>query len=117
MEVISELQNIDLTSWIIVGFMIMAIIVTFYEVICKVCAIFNKPIGAMKQRKADHALLVETVQDLKQLHESTKKILSSQLSTIRLSRKNFRCLPILSIVLLPILKIWSEKITKPKLRN
>ncbi len=35
MEVISELQNIDLTSWIIVGFMIMAIIVTFYEVICK----------------------------------------------------------------------------------
>ena len=64
-----ELQNIDLTSWIIVGFMIMAIIVTFYEVICKVCAIFNKPIGAMKQRKADHALLVETVQDLKQLHE------------------------------------------------
>ena len=69
MEVISELQNIDLTSWIIVGFMIMAIIVTFYEIICKVCAIFNKPIGAMKQRKADHALLVETVQDLKQLHE------------------------------------------------
>ena len=69
MEVISELQNIDLTSWVIVGFMIMAIIVTFYEVICKVCAIFNKPIGAMKQRKADHELLVETVQDLKQLHE------------------------------------------------
>ena len=31
MEVISELQNIDLISWIIVGFMIMAIIVTFYE--------------------------------------------------------------------------------------
>ena len=69
MEVISELQNIDLTSWIIVGFMIMTIIVTFYEVICKVCAIFNKPIGSMKQRKADHELLVETVQDLKQLHE------------------------------------------------
>ena len=92
MEVISELQNIDLTSWIIVGFMIMAIIVTFYEVICKVCAIFNKPIGAMKQRKADHALLVETVQDLKQLHEKheedTKqsikhdKIIKEELSTL-----------------------------------
>jgi hypothetical protein len=92
MEVISELQNIDLTSWIIVGFMIMTIIVTFYEVICKVCAIFNKPIGAMKQRKADHALLVETVQDLKQLHEKheedTKqsikhdKIIKEELSTL-----------------------------------
>ena len=82
MEVISELQNIDLTSWIIVGFMIMAIIVTFYEVICKVCAIFNKPIGAMKQRKADHALLVETVQDLKQLHDKHDKIIKEELSTL-----------------------------------
>ena len=113
MEVISELQNIDLTSWIIVGFMIMTIIVTFYEVICKVCAIFNKPIGAMKQRKADHALLVETVQDLKQLHEKHEEDTKQSIK----HDKIFRCLPILSIVLLPILKIWSEKITKPKLRN
>ena len=90
MEVISELQNIDLTSWIIVGFMIMAIIVTFYEVICKVCAIFNRPIGAMKQRKADHALLVETVQDLKQLHEKHKEDTKQSIKHDKIIKEDLR---------------------------
>lgn len=77
MGTIEKLASIDFASWTITGFMILAIGIAMYEIICKVFAILGKPIGAMKQRKADHELLVKTVQDLKELHnkheEDTKQ--------------------------------------------
>lgn len=68
MDAIQQLKEIDFVSWVIVGFMILAAIVAMYEIICKIAAIFNKPIGTMKQRKDDHELLINTVQDLRELH-------------------------------------------------
>lgn len=77
MSAIEKLSTIDFLSWTITGFMILAVCIAIYEIVCKFFAILGKPIGAMKQRKADHELLVKTVEDLKELHnkheEDTKQ--------------------------------------------
>ena len=69
MDNIQALAEIDFLGWIITGFMILAGIIAGYEIICKFSAIMGKPIGALKQKKTDHELLVKTVQDLKELHD------------------------------------------------
>lgn len=69
MDEINALKNIDFLSLLIMCFVILSAIVTFYEIVCKISEIIGKPIGAMKQRKADHDLLKNTVKDLKELHE------------------------------------------------
>lgn len=69
MDNIQALADIDFLGWIITGFMILAGIIAGYEIICKFSAIIGKPIGALKQKKTDHELLVKTVQDLKELHD------------------------------------------------
>lgn len=54
------------------GFMIMAAIVAAYEIICKIATILNKPIGAAKQRKEDHRLLMETIKEVGQYADNRK---------------------------------------------
>lgn len=77
METIEQLKNIDLYGWLIIGFLILSAIVAVYKIICEFSAIIGKPIGAMKQRKADHELLLQTMRDLAELHskheEDTKQ--------------------------------------------
>lgn len=70
MNEIDALKSIDLLSFIIICFVILSAVVTIYEIICKFSEIIGKPVGAMKQRKADHDLLRKTVEDLKALHET-----------------------------------------------
>lgn len=74
---ILELFKQDITSLILGIFIIMSGCIAIYDIVCKFSSIFNKPIGVMKQRKADHELLVKTVNDLKELHnkheEDTKQ--------------------------------------------
>ena len=77
MSAIENIQQIDFISWIIVGFMFLSAFIAGYEIICKFSEIIKKPIGMAKQRKADHELLIKTVNDLKELHnkheEDTKQ--------------------------------------------
>lgn len=76
METIQKLQEINLFTWIITAFMILAAIIAIYEIICKFCAILGKPIGIMKQRKADHELTLQNTKALQELsarHEEDTK--------------------------------------------
>ena len=77
MSAIENIQQINFISWIIVGFMLLSAFIAGYEIICKFSEIIKKPIGMAKQRKADHELLIKTVNDLKELHnkheEDTKQ--------------------------------------------
>ena len=73
MSAIENIQQINFISWIIVGFMLLSAFIAGYEIICKFSEIIKKPIGMAKQRKADHELLLKTVQDLAELHNKHEK--------------------------------------------
>ena len=77
MDAITELFKQDFPSIILGIFIIMSGIIAVYEIVCRFFSIFGKPIGVMKQRKADHELLLKTVKDLTELHnkheEDTKQ--------------------------------------------
>lgn len=68
MSTIEQLKDIDFFGWLIIGFLLLSAIVAGYKIVCEFSAIIGKPIGAMKQRKADHELLIKTVKDLAELH-------------------------------------------------
>ena len=74
---ILELFKQDFSSLILGIFVIMSGFIAIYEIVCKFLSIFGKPIGIMKQRKADHELLLNTVKNLEELHnkheEDTKQ--------------------------------------------
>lgn len=77
MSQILELFKQDFSSLILGIFVIMSGFIAIYEIVCKFLSIFGKPIGIMKQRKADHELLLNTVKNLEELHnkheEDTKQ--------------------------------------------
>ena len=77
MSLIIELFKQDFSSLILGIFVIMSGFIAIYEIVCKFLSIFGKPIGIMKQRKADHEILLNTVKNLEELHnkheEDTKQ--------------------------------------------
>ena len=77
MSQIIELFKQDFSSLILGIFVIMSGFIAIYEIVCKFLSIFGKPIGIMKQRKADHEILLNTVKNLEELHnkheEDTKQ--------------------------------------------
>lgn len=77
MNSILELFKQDFSSLILGIFVIMSGFIAIYEIVCKFLSIFGKPVGIMKQRKADHELLLNTVKNLEELHnkheEDTKQ--------------------------------------------
>lgn len=73
MDDIKELLELDWIAIILGIFVIMSTIIAIYSIICKFSEIIKKPIGAAKQRKQDHELLMQTVQDLKELHNTHKE--------------------------------------------
>lgn len=77
MDEIQAFLNLDWSTLILSIFIAMSGVIAIYEIVCKFFSVFGKPIGAMKQRKLDHELLIKTVNDLKELHnkheEDTKQ--------------------------------------------
>lgn len=67
MEMIENLQKIDIFTWVITAFMILAAIIAAYEIIAKFFSIIGKPIGNMKQRKEDHELIVKNSKAIRDL--------------------------------------------------
>jgi len=75
MDYIERIKEIDFLGWVIILFLILFIIVSGYKIICEFAAMIGKPIGMMKQMKADHELLTKTAQGLNELrntHEEDK---------------------------------------------
>lgn len=73
MNAIKETLQLDFSAIVVSVFLIMSAIIAGYEIICKFSEIIKKPIGIAKQRKTDHELLENTVQDLKELHKTHKE--------------------------------------------
>ena len=69
MDAITELFKQDFSSTILGIFIIMSGIIAVYEIVCRFSSILGKPIGVIKQRKADHELIISTVKELKDLQE------------------------------------------------
>ena len=67
MDAITELFKQDFPSIILGIFIIMSGIIAVYEIVCRFSSILGKPIGVIKQRKADHELIISTVKELKDL--------------------------------------------------
>lgn len=73
MDEILELFSQDFSSLIIGIFVLMSGVIAIYKIVSEFFAIFGKPIGVAKQRKADHDLLTKTVKDLAELHNTHKE--------------------------------------------
>lgn len=80
----------DFQSIIISIFLIMSAIIAGYEIICKFSEIIKKPIGIAKQRKIDHELLGDTVQDLKELHKTHKEDTMQSIRHDEMIRKDIK---------------------------
>lgn len=69
MSFIKEVLTLNFSSFVMSVFLVLSAIIAVYEIICKFSVIIGKPFGAVKQRKADHDLLVKTVKNLEDLHK------------------------------------------------
>lgn len=68
-EITELFNNNNYTIVILTIFILMSAIIAIYDIVCKFSSIIGKPIGVIKQRNADHLMLLKTVDDLKELHE------------------------------------------------
>lgn len=91
MDAIETLREIDIISWIIIGFMILSAFVAGYEIIGKFSEIIGKPLKWVKNKNKDHELLMQTSQNLAQLqlkHELDFKQSNEQLTLFMDEIKN-----------------------------
>ena len=88
MEAITELFKQDFSSIILGIFIFMSGIIAVYEIICRFFSIFGKPIGVMKQRKADHEILLKTVEDLTELHNKHEEDTKQSIKHDEMMRKD-----------------------------
>ena len=88
MDAITELFKQDFPSIILGIFIIMSGIIALYEIVCRFFSICGKPIGAMKQRKADHELLLKTVEDLTELHNKHEEDTKQSIKHDEMMRKD-----------------------------
>lgn len=99
MLLISDIQNFfnhldDFPSVILLILMGMSCFVAVVTLIEKVFAILGKPIGAMKQRKEDHELLMNAIQDLAELHNTHEKDTKNSIKQDELIRNDLHNLTI-----------------------
>lgn len=69
MDEILALKNLDIVSWIIIGFIILFAFVAAYEIICRFSVIIGKPVKRMRKINEDHELLVQTVKNVTELQK------------------------------------------------
>lgn len=69
MDTIQRISEVNFVEWIITAFLILSIIIAGYEIISKFLSIIGRPIGAIKQRKEDHELIIQNTKSIKELAE------------------------------------------------
>lgn len=92
MNDIKALLELDWIAIILGIFIAMSSIIAIYTIICKFSEIIKKPIGVAKQRKQDHELLLQTVQDLKELHNTHKEDTKQSIRHDEMIRKDLQAL-------------------------
>ena len=117
MNAITELFKQDFPSIIIGIFIIMSGIIAVYEIICRFFSIFGKPIGVMKQRKADHELLLKTVKDLTELHNKHEEDTKQSIKHDEMMRKDLLKLTNTVNVIAKNLETMQKKENETKLKE
>lgn len=97
MLLISDIQNFfnrldELPSVALYIFMFIACVVAIYTLVEKFFAILGKPIGAMKQRQEDHELLMKTIEDLAELHNTHEEDTKQSIRHDEMIREDLRSL-------------------------
>lgn len=72
MNELSELQKIDIFSWLITGFLILSAINASVVIIGKFSETIGKPVRWVKAKQEDHSLLIKTSQSLDELWKQRK---------------------------------------------
>lgn len=73
MEEIEKVMNLDYSTVIMGMFIILTAIISVYEIISKVCEIFNIPISWVKRKNHDHELIIENTKHINELAERHEK--------------------------------------------
>ena len=73
MEDILRLFSTDISSVVVGIFVLLSAFIAIYEIITKICEIFNVPIKWVKNKNADHNLLIQTTNELKSLKQQHEK--------------------------------------------
>ena len=73
MDSIKELLELDWIALILGIFIIMSGIIAIFTIICKFSEIIGKPVKWVREKKKDHELLLKTVNDLTELHNTHKE--------------------------------------------
>lgn len=69
MDAIQHLSEINFSVLVVSLFMMLSAIIAGYKIITEFLAIIGKPVGVIKQRKEDHALLLQTTKNLSELQK------------------------------------------------
>lgn len=70
MDMIIQLFNLDISSWMITFFIILSAIIAIYEILGKFSKIIGKPLKWVRKKDNDHDLLISTINDVKELRKS-----------------------------------------------
>ena len=73
MEDILRLFSTDISSVIVGIFVLLSAFIAIHDIIIKTCEIFNVPIKWVKNKNADHNLLIQTTNELKSLEQQHEK--------------------------------------------
>ena len=73
MDSIKELLELDWIALILGIFIIMSGTIAIFTIIGKFSEIIGKPVKWVREKKKDHELLLKTVQDLTELHNTHKE--------------------------------------------
>ena len=73
MEDILRLFSTDISSVIVGIFVLLSAFIAIHDIIIKTCEIFNVPIKWVKNKNADHNLLIQTTNELKSLEQQCEK--------------------------------------------
>ena len=73
MEDILRSFSTDISSVIVGIFVLLSAFIAMHEIITKTCEIFNVPIKWVKNKNADHNLLIQTTNELKSLEQQHEK--------------------------------------------
>ena len=69
LEEIIELFKLDFQSVIIGIIIILSVIISVYEIVCKIIEIFKKPKKWLDEKNEDHELLIQTAKNLNELQK------------------------------------------------
>lgn len=110
MDNIKELLELDWIALILGIFIIMSGIIAIFTIIGKFSEIIGKPVKWVREKKKDHELLLKTVQDLTELHNTHKEDTKQSIRHDEMIREDLQALTYTVKDISEKLEIMQEKI-------